>query len=300
MNAPRVNPATTPPPDSTPAGEPAGSPRREDNPELYRAGKLRWLARWTVAPSRLAEVLARPDSFLAPPACLLANTELITLGIIPPLEPGTAPLLLRRLNYGRLRHRLRDVFRPTRAERAFKHGLALERAAVATPRVLAVGVQRCLCWPVRAYLITEYLTHALTLRQYLTRDGSLPRELGYRLADLVAHLHAHGFSHRDLGATNILFDAQQQPCLIDLDGVREYGQLPPSRALRDLERLAEELAASDLRLTWNPARFLVRYCRRRGLENLLHPWHQALTRHVQNQLEKRTLTASRRPAGKWA
>lgn len=267
---PRV-PASQDPPPGLPAGEPT----------IYQAGKLRWLARRTLAPAKLSEVLEDPDKFLAPPVHLLVNTELITLGVVPPLEPGAAPLLLRRLNYGRIRHRLRDIFRPTRAERAFRHGLALERAAVATPRVLAVGVQRCLRWPVRAYLITEYVPDSVTLLRYLLRDRGVPRALGDRLADLVARLHSQGFSHLDLSASNLLFDRGQQPCVVDLDGIRNHGQLPQQRAVLDLARLAEELVLRDIHLDWNPDRFLIRYCRQRGMADALRPLRQAVLRELQ-------------------
>src|SRR4030095_13016502 len=166
------------------------------------------------------------------------------MGVVPPLERGSGPLLLRRLNYGRPRHRWGDICRPTRVERAFRHGLALEQAGVATPRVVAVGVRRWIRWPVRAYLIIEYVPDTVTLDHFLGHGWA--SKLAYPVADLLPRLHAHGFSHRDLKATNVLVDRHHRPWLIDLDGVRDYGRLPDPRAVLDLARLAQELVVRNI------------------------------------------------------
>ncbi len=236
---------------------------------FLQVGKLRWTLRPAPAPESIEEVLKNPDHFLADPGMLIANSGLITMGRISPLTAGGATLLLRRLNYGRLRHLLRDIFRPTRAERAFWHGLSLEQAGVATPRVLAVGVERLLRWPRRAYLITEWVPGAITLRTLLNRERFLPRAQVYLLADLLARLHDRGFSHRDLNSANILFDDQLRPYLIDLDGVRNFGQLREARSVLDLRRFAREFVAFPRALKWNALRFLKRYCQQRRMENNL-------------------------------
>ena len=282
MNAPGLHPPSS----GTPAGraEPQVSAGLGEPPDRavtgYQAGRLRWFVRRQASPPEITEVLDDPDRFLVEPARLLADSDLITLAVIPPLSPSTAPLLLRRLNYRRPRHRLRDVFRPTRAERAFSHGLGLERAGIRTPRVLAAGVERCLRWPVRAYLLTEFVADAVTLDHYLTQHRRLPRELGLRLADLLARLHAQGFSHRDLKASNILFDRELQPYLIDLDGVRHHGDPHDEEALANLARLACEFGLDRSELGWNAARFLRRYCQQRQMQDRFRPWAKALARRL--------------------
>jgi tRNA A-37 threonylcarbamoyl transferase component Bud32 len=249
-------------PESVPPGLAPG-------PDLARlqSGKVRWTIRRNVPRAWLGEILANPDRFLADPGQLIADSHLITLAKIPPLNPEGVSLVLRRLNYGQARHRWRDVFRPTRAERAFRHGLGLERAGVATPRALAVGVQRFLRWPRRAYLVTEWVPGAITLQDLLDRERQLPREQVYQLADLLARLHNHGFSHRDLKSSNVLFDDRLQPQLIDLDGVRSFGRLGERRAVADLTRFAWEFVKYPRFLKWNGRRFLKRYCQQRRLED---------------------------------
>ena len=233
---------------------------------MVQAGGVRWTVRRSVAPAWLDEVLAGPDRFLADRALVIADSDLVTLARIPPLNPPGVPLVLRRLNYGRARHRWRDVFRPTRAERSFWHGLSLERAGVATPRVLAVGVRRFLRWPRQAYLITEWLPGAITLHDLLTRDRRLPRAQVQQLADLLARLHNHGLSHRDLKSSNVLFDDRLRPHLIDLDGVRPFGRPGEKRAVMDLTRFAWEFVKYPRLLKWDGRRFLDRYCRQRRME----------------------------------
>lgn len=273
----------------TPAGATPASPASPEAPAQvavdaevirYQAGRLRWLVRRRVIGRDIAAILDDPDRFLLEPARLLAHSDLITLGLIPPLAAGASPLLLRRLNYRRPRHRLRDCFRPTRAERAFRHGLGLERAGVRTPRVLAAGVERCLRWPVRAYLLTEFVPDAVTLDQYLAAHRRLPRELVLRLADLLARLHTQGFSHRDLKASNILFDRAQQPYLIDLDGVRRHGGPHDPEALANLARLAHEFGLHHAKLGWNAVRFLRRYCRQRQRPDSFQSWAKELARRL--------------------
>lgn len=249
----------------------------------HQDGGVRWLVRPGSVPAQLAQILEHPDSFLLDPALLLADSPLITLGTIPPAAPGQPALLLRRLNYGRLRHRLRDVLRPTRAERAFGHGWALEQAGVATPRVLAAGARRRLRWPLRAYLLTEFIPQATTLRVCLAQ-GALPPRFLEKLAALLAGLHSNGFSHRDLQGLNIILDAQGQPWLIDLDGVRHYPQPNEAEAVANLARLACDCLPYPRLLRWQGARFLKLYCRARRRPDALRPLALEIARGVSKRL----------------
>jgi tRNA A-37 threonylcarbamoyl transferase component Bud32 len=243
-----------------------------------RAGGLRWRVRLPLLPQEFRALLQDPDAWLADPAKRLAHSELITMAALNGPDGGEPKLLLRRLNYGRWRHRLRDVFRPTRAERAFKHGMAMEQAGVPTPRVMAVAVERCWRWPVRAYLLMEFVPRAQPLRQLLMQQKGVTPKQTRQLAEMMARLHQAGFTHRDLNATNILFNAQGEPCFIDLDGVRRHRVVSRGRAIKNLARLAREFIPKGLAAAapW----FLKHYCARRGLRRDLRALHVA----VQKQL----------------
>jgi tRNA A-37 threonylcarbamoyl transferase component Bud32 len=227
-------------------------------------GRLRWRLRPGPLPEALHPLLKDPDAHLADPERWLApgDPRLATLGVIQ--APNNGPsLVLRRFNYGRFLHRLRDCFRRTRAERAFRHGLAMEHAGLPTPRVWAVGVERLALWPARAYLITEFVPRTRTLRDLLVTAGRLPAGQCDQLVDLVARLHAAGFSNRDLNAANLLCDERGTFWIIDLDGVRQHRRVPLQRVAKDLERLARNFPAEELarRAHW----WLKRYCHKRGL-----------------------------------
>jgi tRNA A-37 threonylcarbamoyl transferase component Bud32 len=264
------------------------SPLDHGRPRWVRVGTLRWLLHSEADLAGLRPVLENPESYLTKAAPHLKHDEVVTVARVPAPSPGQSELVLRRLNYGKPRHRLRDLLRPARVFRALRHGWGLEAAGVSTPRALAAAEARWFRWPVAAYLITEYVPGAVTLYDLLAQRGSLPREQVVGLADLLADLHDHGFSHRDLKSTNVLFDGRLRPWLIDLDGVRSFGRLAEAEAIANLARLAREVVAYPRALRWNAPRFLRRYCRRRRMEDRF----EALGREVSRRLARRRARAS--------
>lgn len=249
-------------------------------PEIIsrRAGKVRWTLRAVAADALLDTVLENPDSFLADPALHFKNSRNVTVARIPRTEK--TGWVLRRLNYGKRLHRLRDSLRPTRAHRAFNNGLQLEEAGVPTARVLAAGEVRRLRWPLRSYLLTEEIPGAVTLTELLRQKHSQSRLAVRRLAGVLTRLHDGGFSHRDLKATNVLFDDQLQPHLIDLDGVRRIRFAARSRAVADLARLSRDITFGPAVSPRLAVLFLKTYCRSRGLADWRW-WWRATKRRLQ-------------------
>ena len=173
-------------------------------------------------------------------------------------------LVVRRMNYGKWAHRLKDVFRPSRARRAFFRGLRLEQSGVPTPQMLAVAEVRRLRWPVAAYLICDEVPGARTLAGIARVGHRCPRRVVEGLAAVIVRLHDRGFVHRDLKPTNILFDNDLNPFLIDMDGVHFVGKVSVPQVVRDVSVLARVLAKNP-QLRRPALRFLVRYCREREL-----------------------------------
>jgi len=227
-----------------------------------KVGNLEWLAREALP------AMENPEAFLKDSSKFIKSSRVVTIARVPP------NLILRRLNYGKFIHRLRDCFRPSRAIRALIASMWLEEAGIRTPRALAAAEVRTFCWPRTAYLITEEVPGARTLASLFDAKRKVP----HGIADLISHLHNSGLSHRDLKWTNILFDEQLRPWLIDLDGVRRLKRVSDARAQEDLWTLARCFAAHPTTLKWSGARFLYVYCAFRKLP--FKPWAAALLRRI--------------------
>jgi hypothetical protein len=242
-----------------------------------KIGGLHWTIRAPGIAPALLEVLRDPESALGRATLVFKDSRVVSVVRLPPVAPGQPNLVLRCLKYGKKQHRVRDIFRPSRTERALLTGHQLEQAGLPTPRALAAATRRRWRWPLRAYLITEEVPGALTLPDLFLRDLFFPRVVAGRLGRALGRLHQAGFSHADLKATNLLVDDQLQPQFIDLDGVRRQGAIPDAQAVAELS-----LPASYARPVLRASRgacvlFLKEYCAARGREDWRW-WWRALAR----------------------
>lgn len=231
---------------------------------ILRVGNMRWIVRASALEELkgLCEAVERRIEEASKPFKNSANVTVV-------LVPGKSGrgFVVRRMNYGRWRHRLADFFRRSRARRGFFRGLRLEEAGIPTPRMLAVGDAGRLRWPAVAYTICDEVPGAQPLHAWVRDGGKDARAVTERLADVLARLHERGFVHRDLKSSNVLLDRELNPWLIDMDGVRYLGSVSLAQSARDLATLARVLQHAPARLRWSGARFLRRYCRQRGMEN---------------------------------
>jgi tRNA A-37 threonylcarbamoyl transferase component Bud32 len=251
-----------------------------------RTGGLTWSVRDKRTADGLRRLLENPEAFLTDPANHLKNSRVTTVSrIVLPEAPasGLSPhLVLKRLNYGKFRHRLRDAVRISRAVRALRTGVLLEAAGIATARALAAATVRRAGWPQRAYLVTEAVPGARTLLKVLAAPGTKLRPAAEVLAELLARMHEAGFSNRDLNGSNILFDATGRPWLIDLDGVRRCVPVSATRAAKDLASLAGPLMAAPRATARLRLHFLKHYAACRGGGDWRNWWHL-----IAGELEKR-------------
>ena len=141
--------------------------------------------------------------------------------------------VLKRYNQKNRWNYLKDIFRPSRAVRAYRNAYHLELLGIATPRPVAAAERRCCRVLLKSYLVTEEIRGATNLRTAQTLPLALTRAAG----TLIGQLHADGFAHGDLKETNIVADAAGSVYLLDLDGLDYLGTVSAVRANADLERL---------------------------------------------------------------
>ncbi len=223
---------------------------REFEPQSH--GDSRWQVRKPMMNDELAQVLAAPDSALTGESLLKAGHS-STVG-------QSARWVVKRYNFKKPLNLIKDLFRVSKAKRAFQLGYHLELVGVATPRVIAVMEDRPLGIALRSYLVMEKIAGATDLAA-VDRDGG---HLAKRLVKLIGRMHAEGFTHRDLKASNVLVDPEGKPWLIDLDGLSYTGRVSIRVAVSNLKRLERGLRGKPIFTVSNRMLFLRHYCRATG------------------------------------
>lgn len=211
---------------------------------------LRWQYRRAALAPAVESILRDPDGFLARARVLKAGRS-ATVG-------AADGLVLKRHNFRKLLNPIKDLFRGSRGRRDFHKAYHLELCELPTAQVLATADRRILGLPVRSYVLMRELADAMDA-------AHAPDEDLVNLAQLLAWLHTDGFTHRDLKETNILFDANGVPHLIDLDGLKFVKTVPMEETAANLRRLALGLHAAGKLTRSNTIRFLHAYCRERGV-----------------------------------
>ncbi len=152
-----------------------------------------------------------------------------------------------------------DWFRPSRARRAWLKGYHCITRGIPTAKPLFYAEKRWLWLPVFSYLVTQEIPNAQNLVQFLQSAATpdiktmILRQVGH----LVYRMHQAGLRHRDLKASNLLFDGQGRLYLIDLDGMEVTNSMHHKIAKKDLSRLLQSVAQisgitpADLQTLWN-------------------------------------------------
>lgn len=238
------------------------------------AGGMTWRVRPSLLTPGAETILQKPDEFLATARVLKpSRSSAVSAG---------SGLVLKRDNYRKWSSRIGDAFRRSRAWRSFHKGCLLEVAGVATARPIAAAEVRAWGLVRRSYLLMEEISAASSLEVW---QGDWALGIG-RVARLLARLHESGFSHRDLKGGNVIFDAHDQPHLIDLDGLRIHHRTADRTAAADLARLERSSGRWSRPLSRTARlRFLIAYCRCRKRADWRW-WWRAVTSQREEQ-EKR-------------
>ncbi|HMJ90853.1 MAG TPA: lipopolysaccharide kinase InaA family protein [Candidatus Acidoferrum sp.] len=220
---------------------------------MKRFGALRWHVRLNTLTPAIEKLLRSPDKFFASAKVLKAGRS-STVG-------AANGIVLKRFNFRRWMRPLKDVFRESRARAAFRKAYHLELCGIPTARVIAAADERIAGFVRRGFVVMEEIPGAKELPRLTGDDRQAARLVG----QLIARLHDEGFSHRDLKETNIVFDREVSPRLIDLEGLRFLREVPDEIAGANLRRLAEGAAACGKLNRRTALAFLFAYCRVRGI-----------------------------------
>lgn len=222
---------------------------------IKRFGRWKWNVRSAAVAAEVERVLSDPDRFIERGRALKRGRSSSV--------SASDGLVLKRYNFKKPLNLLKDMFRGSRGRRGFRKAYHLELCGIPTARVIATADARVLGFPARSYILMEEISPGLHAGIWQGEDRIAARKLG----QLIASLHNEGFAHRDLKETNILFDARDNPHLIDLDGLEFIGAASPvseHEAAANLRRLAEGLAPRLTRA--NVIAFLLSYCRQRRVK----------------------------------
>jgi len=153
------------------------------------------------------------------------------------------PVVAKRARRSPWKRTLSALGRPARAVHAFRAAEDLRSHGLATPEPLAVLGGRA-----QPVLVTRYVEGDGPW-EFVGAGGAL-ETLVECLARELARLHAAGFRHRDLKASNLLLaGAREAPELFwtDLDGLEACGTVEPRVRARDLARLCTSFASAEAR-----------------------------------------------------
>jgi tRNA A-37 threonylcarbamoyl transferase component Bud32 len=216
-------------------------------------GDLHWHVRLAALSPEVEGILRAPDEFLARAKVLKAGRS-STVG-------AADGVVLKRYNFRRLLRPLKDLFRESRARAAFQKSYHLELCGIPTPRVLAAADERLFGFVRRGFVLMEEIPGAIDPAHWTGDERIAARYIG----ELLAQLHNEGFSHRDLKETNIVFDEQGAPHLIDLEGLRFHREVPDEVAGKNLRRLARAASECGKLNRRTLFAFLLAYCRARRM-----------------------------------
>lgn len=233
--------------------------------------------------------------------------------ILLPIGGRPTKVIYKRFNRKKALDPVLNLFRPSRAWRAWQNGQHLDCRGIPTPANLMVierGAEgrRFLphhFLPHETYLATLKAEPSITLNDY--KDEVMPmftpeeqrravRRVLPALASLVRVLHERSLSHRDIKAANILLVGDPQaarPCLqlIDLVGVSLDDPIPHRKRVQNLARLQVSLAHTPGRTRTDALRFLRAYA-----PPLRHdrPGWKRLWREVERACRSKALQNERR------
>lgn len=229
----------------------------------FKAGSVTWWINQDFDRPELRSRLQAPGQLMAPPAQILPRDAVPRHTKVARADWNGMAVYIKRYGLKNLAQAVKDIFRPSRARRAFECSFVLNEHGVPTPLPIAVGELRAGRRLKEAFLITKEVPAAKTFFELraLAKRPAQTRVLMRALARTLAKFHDAGFSHSDPNFSNWLITGAPFPrpnlVAIDLDGVRNAGSISARAAAKDLYRLVRYM--SPYERVW----FVAQYARAR-------------------------------------
>ncbi len=141
---------------------------------------------------------------------------------------------------------LKHLFRPSRAQRAFKASLMLAENGLSSPEVIAVGELKYGFVPVRTFFITRQLENAASacalLEDFTRRPDKTraKRNLIAAFGETVGRMHAAGIFHGDLRPGNVFGEDTSEGwrfLFLDNERTRRFRRLPHRLIVKNLVQI---------------------------------------------------------------
>ena len=160
----------------------------------------------------------------------------------------------------------KHLFRPSRAQRAFKASLMLAENGLLSPEVIAVGELKYGPVCARTFLLTRKVAGARSASVLLGDFARRPlkarakRDLIAAFGETVGRMHAAGIFHGDLRSGNIFAEDTSEGWrffLLDNERTRRFGRLPHRLIVKNLVQIG--MSGKQLVTTTDRMRFLKSY-----------------------------------------
>ncbi len=193
---------------------------------------------------------------------------------------------------------IKHLFRPSRAERAFRAGLMLEQDGLNTPPIAAMLIKK------KGPVVTENILITREMKQshalYSCFEGAPPaavistqdkRRLFFSLGKTIGQMHAAGIFHGDLRGGNVFVSKKGDGWhfyFIDNERTLKYRHLPSRLRIKNLVQL--NMLPKNITTT-DRMRFLSAYTKTAGLtKNQCRRIAKAVTKKTLRRLKHRANT----------
>ncbi|MDD4737069.1 MAG: lipopolysaccharide kinase InaA family protein [Kiritimatiellae bacterium] len=201
-----------------------------------------WLPEPELSPERLRALVA--EAMRDPEAVILKEDRRTTVLRTRLLGRD---VMIKRYVLTKLSEQIKYAFRHSPARRFWAAARTMQAVRIPTPEPLGILEEYRLGIPIQRHMISEYLDHSLTLRQWIEtspfNESAEHKAAAIRqLLDLLLALYASGLYHRDTKGENILVTHHNDPShrtlhWIDLECVQSKTRPSRHDIIRNLVQL---------------------------------------------------------------